>query len=332
MAELAEKGVVATGGPAERVHGAAGELHNPILRTLLSKRAMRWASWIVLLGVWHYAGTLSERFPTPVGTISFLIAEFQRPWRNSPWSWWNNTLVTNIYVSLGRAALGLTLVIILGVVIGWAMGRWWRAQAFFTDEVTVGLALPAYILAMVTIMWFGFGIRAPVITVVLSATPVLIVHVLQGTFAIPRELRDMTHTFGVSFQRQVRDLTLPSMAGQLVAGVRLATLASWGCVVLVEWFGSNGGVGFQARRWYVSSNLDGVMGWALVIIVIVIILDRVLMDRIDRHVHRWRGAIAGFGGRSARVEAIDLERPDLEVRPPADIEAEEAVVDPRSGA
>ena len=40
------------------------------------------------------------------------------------------------------------------------------------------------------------------------------------------------------------------MAGALIAGMRLAIIATWGCVVLVEWFGNNEGAGFRARYWY----------------------------------------------------------------------------------
>ena len=42
----------------------------------------------------------------------------------------------------------LLLIVLIGVPIGYAMGRWWRVQAFFTDIVTVGLALPAFIWAL----------------------------------------------------------------------------------------------------------------------------------------------------------------------------------------
>ena len=209
--------------------------------------------------------------------------------------------MTNIEVSLGRALVGLGLVVLIGVPVGWAMGRWWRVQAFLTDGVTIGLALPAYIWALLAIMWFGFGLKAPVFTILVSATPGLIVQALQGSFAIPRELRDMTSVYGVPFNRQVRHLTLPSMAGYLMAGIRLAILAGWGCVVLVEWFGSNGGVGFQARRWYLASNFDGVMGWALVIIVVVIVIDRLGLNQIDKRIHRWRGDVGGFGASASKT-------------------------------
>ena len=71
-------------------------------------------------------------------------------------------------------------------------------------------------------------------------------------------------------------LALPSMASALIAGIRLAIVAAWGCVVLVEWFGSNEGAGFRAPRdWYQSAaNYNGLMAWGIVVLVVVIIVDR----------------------------------------------------------
>jgi hypothetical protein len=37
------------------------------------------------------------------------------------------------------------------------------------------------------------------------------------------------------------------------------------------------------------------MGWALIIIVIIIAFDRGVIERIDRRVHRWRDSAGGFG-------------------------------------
>jgi ABC-type nitrate/sulfonate/bicarbonate transport system permease component len=186
-------------------------------------------------------------------------------------------------------------VVVIGVPLGYAMGRWWRAQAAFTDLVTVGLALPAYIWALLGVMWFGIGLRAPVFCAVVSASPGLIVHVLQGSLAVSRELRDMSDAYEVPFRAQIRDLVLPSMAAALIAGLRLAIIAGWGCVVLVEWFGSNEGAGFRARYWYDAAKFNGLMGWGLIILVIVITVDRGIIERIDQAAHRWRGSIAGFG-------------------------------------
>jgi NitT/TauT family transport system permease protein len=262
---------------------------------LAADRTARWTSRVALVVIWQLAGGLSPRFPTPIETAQFLVEEFNRPYGSDAWSVWNNELVRNLVISLERAAVALVIVILIGVPVGYAMGRWWRVQAYFTDLVTVGLALPAFIWALLTVMWFGFGNKAPILTAVVSATPGLIVHVLQGSLAVSRELRDMSDAYRVPFRTQIRDLVLPSMAGALIAGIRLAIIATWGCVVLVEWFGNNEGAGFRARYWYLANDYNGVMGWGVVVLVVVITLDRGIVERIDRAAHRWRGRIRSFG-------------------------------------
>lgn len=267
-----------------------------LLAFLRRDRVARWTSRLALLLLWQFAGVVSVRFPTPIQTVDILIREFQAPFAREEWSVWNNELVQNLQISLTRTAFALAIVVGIGLPLGYAMGRWWRVQAFLTDLVTVGIALPAYMWALLGVMWFGFGVRAPVFCAVVSATPGLIVHVLQGALAIPRELRDMSDAYEVPGPARARDLILPSMAGALIAGIRLSIIAAWGCVVLVEWFGSNEGAGFRARDWYQSAaDYNGLMAWGIVVLVVVIAIDRGVIERIDRRVHAWRGSIASFG-------------------------------------
>jgi NitT/TauT family transport system permease protein len=105
----------------------------------------------------------------------------------------------------------------------------------------------------------------------------------------------MSSSYRVPFAWQVRNLILPSMSGALIAGLRLAIIATWGCIVLVEWFGNNEGAGFRARYWYDLNDYNGLMGWGVVVLIVVITIDRGVIDRIDRAAHRWRGQITGFG-------------------------------------
>jgi NitT/TauT family transport system permease protein len=273
---------------------------------LVSDRAARWASRLLLLVLWQLAGQVSARFPTPLQTIDIIVREFQAPYGNEAWSILNNELVRNLAISLQRTGIALVFIIAIGVPLGFAMGRWWRVQAYFTDIITVGLALPAYMWALIGVMWFGFGFRAPVFCAVVSATPGLVVHVLQGSLSIPRELRDMSGAYAVPLRTQFRELMLPSMAGAMIAGIRLSIIAAWGCVVLVEWFGSNEGAGFRARDWYQSAaDYNGLMAWGVIVLVVVIAVDRGIIERIDRAAHRWRGEVGGFGAESVTEAAHD---------------------------
>jgi ABC-type nitrate/sulfonate/bicarbonate transport system permease component len=285
---------------AEPITPAAGG--GGLARLATSPRAARWTSRVVLLVLWQLAGGVSARFPTPVRTVQILITEFTTAYAGGPWSVWNNELVQNLSVSIGRTLLAILLIILIGLPVGFAMGWWWRVQALLTDLVTVGIALPAYMWALLAIMWFGFGLRAPVFCAVVSATPGLVIHVLQGALAVPQDLRDMSRAYDVPFVTRLRHVVLPSMAAAVVAGLRVSIIAAWGCVVLVEWFGSNEGAGFRARHWYQSAaDYNGLMAWGVVILVIVIAVDRGLIERIDRAAHRWRGAVGGFGATARRT-------------------------------
>lgn len=267
-----------------------------LTRALTGDRGARWTSRLVLLTLWQLAGVVSARFPTPVRSVQILVEEFTSPHSGRVWSLWNNELVANLSVSIGRTLLAIALMIVIGLPVGYAMAQWWRAQALLTDLVTIGIALPAYMWALLAIMWFGFGFRAPVFCAVVSATPSLVIHVLQGALAVPRELRDMSSSYAVPFRTRLKDMVLPSMAAAVIAGLRVSIIAAWGCVVLVEWFGNNEGAGFRARHWYQSAaDYNGLMAWGMVILVIVVAVDRGVIERLDRRVHRWRGAIGGFG-------------------------------------
>ena len=279
---------------------------NRLLDFLRRDRVARWTSRLILLLLWQAAGLLSDRFPTPVETIEILVLEFQTPFEGDTRSFFNNELVANLLISINRTGIALIFIILIGVPVGYAMGRWWRVQAYFTDLVTVGLAMPAYMWALLSVMWFGFGIRAPVFCAIVSATPGLIVHVLQGSLSIPRDLRDMSDAFDVPGPTRMRNLALPSMASALIAGIRLSIIAAWGCVVLVEWFGSNEGAGFRARDWYQSAaNYNGLMAWGIVVLVVVILVDRGIIERIDRAVHKWRGSVGDFGARTIELTAVE---------------------------
>ena len=47
------------------------------------------------------------------------------------------------------------------------------------------------------------------------------------------------------------------------------------------------------------------MAWGIVVLVVVIIVDRGIIERIDRAVHKWRGSVGDFGAKSIEVSTIE---------------------------
>ena len=244
---------------------------------LVSDRAARYTARLAFLLLWQWAGSTFEEIPAPTETVAFLVEEFRR-----------GEVFANIGISLFRAVVGLAVVLVLGVSIGIAMARWWRVRYFLTDLILVGITLPAFIWALLVVMWWGFSNIGPIAVCILSATPQLVVNTFQGATATPGRLLSMSDAFRVPNRRQFRWVVIPSMTEYIAAGFRSAVLAGWGAVLLVEWFGNDKGVGFRAHYWYDARSFEGMMAWGLVMMIIILAFDRIVMDRVVASFRSWR--------------------------------------------
>jgi ABC-type nitrate/sulfonate/bicarbonate transport system permease component len=152
----------------------------------------------------------------------------------------------------------------------------------------VGIALPAFIWALLAVMWWGFDDIGPIFVASVSATPMLIVSTRQGAQAVDGNLQKMSSAYKVPVLRQFRQLVLPTMSEYIIAGFRFATLAAWGAILLVEFFGSEEGIGFQANYWYDAGSFTGMMAWGFVMLVVIVAIDKLVMEPVLRWTRRWR--------------------------------------------
>jgi ABC-type nitrate/sulfonate/bicarbonate transport system permease component len=242
---------------------------------LTSDTAAVWTARIVAVLLWALTASQIDRIPGPVEVVEFLGDHTDLLW-------------PNIWVTLQSALWALSIILVVGILVGFAMGRWWQVRYFFTDLVMVGIALPAFIWALLAVMWWGFGDIGPIFVACVSATPMLIVNTRQGAQAVDGDLQKMSTAYKVPVLRQFRQLVLPTMSEYIIAGFRFATLAAWGAILLVEFFGSEEGIGFQAAYWYDAGSFTGMMAWGFVMLVVIVAIDKLIMEPILRRTRRWR--------------------------------------------
>jgi ABC-type nitrate/sulfonate/bicarbonate transport system permease component len=153
-------------------------------------------------------------------------------------------------------------------------------------------------------MWLGLGDDAVVITTFLSAFPFVAVNVVQGIQAIPRDLRRMSGAFRVPRYRRLRHLQVPAVTGYIFAGFRFAVIIGWNAVLLAEWFSASEGVGWRARYWYDANRYKGFVGWVILFILFIVLLDRLVLVRLQRRAFRWR---------DAQLSAVEREAEEVDI-------------------
>jgi NitT/TauT family transport system permease protein len=194
-------------------------------------------------------------------------------------------------VSLQRLGLGFLLALAVGVPIGLLVGLRRDVAAFLHDFVVVGLAVPSLLWALITAMWFGYGSVAPIVTVLLAATPFVVINVAEGVRDAPKELLDAARAYEVPRARAVRHVVLPSLMPFFFASMRYGIANGWKGLVLAEVFAATNGAGWTIRYWYDAHRAHGVIGYALFFLIFALLLERVVFGRLSAWVFRWRPAV-----------------------------------------
>ncbi len=261
----------------------------------------RIASYLFLLVVWQLLALYEDRFPGPAEVFGFLWIEVTAGRHGGIV---RGEFLEHFAATLPRFSIGIAISMVLGVLSGVLIGGSRLAEALLKDTLLVLVALPAIIWAFLTQMWLGLGDDAVVITTFLSAFPFVAVNVVQGIQAIPRDLRRMSGTYHVSRYRRLRHLQIPAVTGYLFAGFRFAVIIGWNAVLLGEWFSASNGVGYRSRYWYDANRYKGFVGWVILFIAFIVLLDRLILVRLQRRAFRWRDAQLSATERQA--EEIDV--------------------------
>src|SRR5690606_17471551 len=73
----------------------------------------------------------------------------------------------HLFTTLQEFAIGLTLGVIAGMLVGFTLGRMPTAAAILNPFVTMVYSLPKLALAPIFILWFGIGLQSKVVLVAL---------------------------------------------------------------------------------------------------------------------------------------------------------------------
>ena len=250
-------------------------------RTKLISRAV-WlrlaAALTVLAAWWLISETIAEGvFPGPLATADRFAAIVT-----------SESFFGQVGITLWRVVTAMTITVVAAVIIGIAMGRIRRVEMSLDVFILVGRSIPGLVWALVAVMVVGLNNWAPVLAVLLTATPLVVVQIWEATKALDGDLFRMAQVFGVSCLGRIRQVLLPALVPSIVAGTKLGLALGWQVVVLSEMFGQSSGVGQQIHENFVNFDIAGVLVWTIVFSAIMAFIEYVVIDGVHRRLVRWR--------------------------------------------
>ncbi|MGI8525407.1 MAG: ABC transporter permease [Pseudolabrys sp.] len=165
--------------------------------------------------------------------------------------------------TLFACAEGLAISLVIGTIIGLAMGRMPVFERAIQQHVNFFYAMPMIIILPLFSLWFGYSNATRIATIIFASIFAITMNVADGARSVPRDFLEVARSFRAGRLRMMADIVLPASMPYLLAGVRLAGGRALIGAVVAEFFLSIGGLGYyilyNSRSYHHNEAFVGVL-------------------------------------------------------------------------
>ena len=181
-------------------------------------------------------------------------------------------LWTSLWPSLLVLAIGLTLAVIFGTLLGLALARFHILDVGLTVYITFLYSIPSVALVPLIVLWAGYETTAKVIILFLFAFFPMVINTYQGVKSVDVKLLEVGRAFRCSERQLWTNIVLPGALPFIVTGIRLAVGRGMIGMVLADLYTAISGIGylivrtastFQVDRMFVPIVTLGLLGVTL---------------------------------------------------------------------
>lgn len=197
-------------------------------------------------------------------------------------------LIEDFAKTLSRAAVAFVVAMVLGGLLGFALGRARWADRLFGPWIMVGLNMPAIVIAIICYIWLGLTEFALILAVVINKTPLVTTTIREGVRSFLPEYDELARAFRMPLSRQIRLIWLPQLMPFVMAAARTGLALIWKMVLVFEVLGSDGGVGFRVGIFFQYFDMAGILSYTAVFVAMVTLFEHGVLKPVERRVLRWR--------------------------------------------
>jgi NitT/TauT family transport system permease protein len=197
-------------------------------------------------------------------------------------------LATNLLVTLGRVCAGFAIAVALGVPGGILLGSNRALGTFFEPILPVLNTVSSAIWAIFAIIWFGLSAMTPIFVVLMTAFPLIVTNVWQGTQDVNADYVELARALRFSRWKTLVKIYLPSILPYFFSGARLAFSFGWRVSLVAETLGSSSGVGYRLKQASDLIQMDQVFAWTIVQVAMMLVIEIGMLQPFERYLFRWR--------------------------------------------
>ena len=234
---------------------------------------------VLLLAAWWVASLRMPQFvlPGPLRVAHAFVGLVQ-----------SGTFFDDLGITLYRVVAGFLLAAAVGAPLGIALGSNPRVAHFFEPLLSIVNTVSSAIWAVFAIIWFGISNATTIFVVFMTAMPLILTNVWQGSLTVDSNHVELARSFRMSQTQIMHKIFLPTILPHFFAGARLAFGFGWRVSLVAETIGSSNGIGYRLRQAADLVQTDQVFAWTVTLVVLMLLLEAGVLKPLERRLFRWK--------------------------------------------
>ena len=230
----------------------------------------------LLAAIWEVVSIATKAsIPSPKDTFLQAVVLFSDPfYRNGP----NDQGVGwNVLSSLKRVAMGFGLAAIVGIPVGFLIGRFTFLSHMFNPLISLMRPVSPLAWLPVGLLVFKGADPAAIWTIFICSIWPMIINTAVGVQRVPQDYMNVARVLNLSEWKIVTKILFPSVLPYMLTGVRLAVGTAWLVIVAAEMLTGGVGIGFWVWDEWNNLNVKNIIIAIFVIGMVGLVLEFVLI-------------------------------------------------------
>ena len=229
----------------------------------------------LLIGIWALATISTSSFPTPTATFDSAVKLFSDPfYSNGPN---DQGIGWNVLFSLQRVALGFGLAALVGIPLGFMIGRFSVLNSMVSPLVSLLRPVSPLAWLPIGLLVFQSANPAAIWTIFICSIWPMIINTAVGVQRVPQDYLNVAKVLNLSEWKVITKILFPAVLPYMLTGVRLSVGTAWLVIVAAEMLTGGVGIGFWVWDEWNNLNVHHILIAIFVIGVVGLLLEQALM-------------------------------------------------------
>lgn len=239
-------------------------------------------SALLIAFVWWYFGAHSSIATAKVPDI---LEQFKKNWLFA-------RVGSDLWPSIRRITIGYWLAVIVGVTVGFGIGRSRLLRLLLEPFLTFMRSISPAALIPPSIILLGIGDEAKIFLIAFVCVWPVLVNTADGVKEVDPTTLVTARAFGLSRSERLRFVILPAVSPRIFTGAQTALAFSLLLVVVAELFAATNGIGYFIAQAQYTFNTAAMWSGIVLLGLLGLVLNGAF-ELVQRRVLRWHYATSG---------------------------------------